>query len=94
VLGNKNFQIHKLIVAEMRMLRWMCGHTRPDKIRNVDIWEKVGVAPMDDRMREERLRWFGHVQRRSIDSPVRRCEMLALAGTARGRGDLRIIGVR
>ncbi|XP_075093167.1 uncharacterized protein LOC142177455 [Nicotiana tabacum] len=78
--------IQRMKVAEMRMLRWMCGHTRKDKIRNEDIREKVGVAPMEDKMREARLRWFGHIQRRNTDAPVRRCERLAVVGTRRGRG--------
>nr|XP_018634600.1 uncharacterized protein LOC108949236 [Nicotiana tomentosiformis] len=82
----KNSHTQKMKVAEMRMLRWMCGHTRLDKIRNVEFREKVGMAPMDDKMREARLRWFGHVRRRSIDAPVRGCETLALAGTRGGRG--------
>ncbi|XP_070002810.1 uncharacterized protein [Nicotiana sylvestris] len=82
----KNSHIQKMKVAEMRMLRWMCGHTRMDKIRNEDIREKVGVAPMEDKMREVRLRWFGHIQRRSTDAPVRRCERLAVVGMRRGRG--------
>lgn len=42
------------------MLRWTCGHTRSDKIRNEVIREKVGVASMADKM-DARLRWFGHV---------------------------------
>ncbi|XP_009614238.1 uncharacterized protein [Nicotiana tomentosiformis] len=57
----KKSHIQKMKVAEMRMLRWMYVHTKMDKIRNEDIGEKVGVAPMDDQMRETTLRWFGHV---------------------------------
>ncbi|PHT56784.1 T-complex protein 1 subunit zeta [Capsicum baccatum] len=37
-------------------------------------------------MREVRLSWFGHVKRRGMDAPVRRCERLALDGFRRGRG--------
>ncbi|XP_070012936.1 uncharacterized protein [Nicotiana sylvestris] len=70
-------------VAEMRMLRWMCGLTRMDKIRNGDIREKVGVAYMEDKMQEARLRWFGHIQKRSTDAPVRRCEWMAVVGMRR-----------
>ena len=33
----------------MRMLRWMCGKTRKDKVRNEHIEETVGVAPIEDR---------------------------------------------
>ncbi|XP_070003743.1 uncharacterized protein [Nicotiana sylvestris] len=82
----KNSHIQKMKVAKMRMLRWMCEHTKMDKIRNEVIREKVGVSPMNDKLREARLRWFGHVQRRSPDAPVRRCERLALVGMRRGRG--------
>ncbi|KAL6576845.1 hypothetical protein OROMI_011121 [Orobanche minor] len=59
-------------VAEMRMLRWMCGHTKKDRLRNEVIREKVRVASIEDKMMENRLRWFGHVRRRPVDAPVRR----------------------
>ncbi|XP_060182471.1 uncharacterized protein LOC132612165 [Lycium barbarum] len=80
--------VQKMKVAEMRMLRWMCGHTRSDRIRNEDIRDKVGVASMEDKMREARLRWFGHVKRRDTDAPVRRCERLAMDGFRRGGSGL------
>ncbi|XP_070020690.1 uncharacterized protein [Nicotiana sylvestris] len=74
-------------VARRIGVGWMkWRHTRMDKIRNDDIREKVHVAPIDDKMREARLRWFRHVQRRSPDAPVRRCKRLVVEGTRRGRG--------
>ena len=46
----------------MRMLRWMCGNTRRDKVRNEDIHTKIGVAYIEEKMRKNCLRWFGHVR--------------------------------
>jgi len=45
----------KMSVAEMCMLRWMCGNTRKDKVRNEDIRTKIGVASIEEKMRENRL---------------------------------------
>ncbi|KAL5141886.1 hypothetical protein HKD37_09G025150 [Glycine soja] len=77
---------NKVGVAEMRMLRWMCGKTRQDKIRNEAIRERVGVAPIVEKMVENRLRWFGHVERRPVDSVVRRVDQMEKRQTIRGRG--------
>ncbi|KAL4304934.1 hypothetical protein AHAS_Ahas16G0027900 [Arachis hypogaea] len=77
---------HKLSVAEMKMWRWMSGHTRLDKIRNEDIRERVGVAPIVEKMVKSRLRWFGHVRRRPIEHPVRRVDEMEDGQRAKGRG--------
>ncbi|VFQ86073.1 unnamed protein product [Cuscuta campestris] len=68
------------------MLRWMCGKTRLDRISNEVIRRQVGMAPVEDKLREARLRWFGHVRRRDADAPVRRWERIMVIGGSRGRG--------
>jgi len=68
--STKRQHIQQLSVAEMRMLRWCCGHTRRDRVRNEDIRDKVEVAPIEEKLIQHRLRWFGHVQRRP---PEARC---------------------
>ena len=77
--------VRKFEVAEMRMLRWMCGCTMLDKIPNRVYREKLGIAAIGDKLREGRLRWFGHVRRRSPTEPVRRVEGIQVEGK-RGRG--------
>ena len=66
----KRHHAQKMSVAEMRMFRWMCGNTRRDKVRNEDICTEIGVGSMEEKMRENRLRWFGHVRRKPTDAPV------------------------
>ncbi|KAK9071956.1 hypothetical protein SSX86_008387 [Deinandra increscens subsp. villosa] len=48
----KKAQARKLETAEMRMLRWMCGQTRLDRIRNEVIRGKLGVAHISLKIRE------------------------------------------
>ena len=53
------------------MLRWIYGHTRRDKVRNDDIRDRLGVTPIEEKLVQHWLRWFGHVQRRPPETPVR-----------------------
>lgn len=55
----------------------MCAYATRDKIRNDEIGEKMGVAPVVYKMLEVRLRWLEHVHRR--------CERLDVVGLRRGR---------
>src|SRR6187551_457448 len=82
----KRRHIQQLSVAEMRMLRWFCGHTRRDRIQNEDIRDRVGVAPIEEKLTQHRLRWFGHVQRRPPEAPVRSGVLQRANNVKRGRG--------
>jgi len=47
---------------------------------------KVGVASIEDKMRDARLHWFGHIRRRPTDAPVTRCERIECLEYRRNRG--------
>ncbi|VDO19197.1 unnamed protein product [Heligmosomoides polygyrus] len=64
-------QERQLHAAEMRMLRWACGWTRRDRVRNEDVRAVMNTAPIQLKMREQCLRWYGHVLRRPEDHPTR-----------------------
>ena len=64
----------------------MCGNTKRDNVRNEDICSKIDVALIEEKMRENRLRWFGHVRRRPADAPVRRVEFIKLGQVKRAQG--------
>ncbi|KAK3567165.1 hypothetical protein QTP86_011304 [Hemibagrus guttatus] len=60
-------QESELEVAELKMLRFSLGVTRLDRIRNEYIRGTAHVGCLGDKVREARLRWFGHVQRRETE---------------------------
>lgn len=80
-------QIHeqKLHTTEMRMLRWAGGVTLKDKVRNEYIRGTFKVAPVTEKLKESRLRWFGHVMRRPENHVVKKCLSMAAAKGGRGR---------
>jgi hypothetical protein len=73
-------------VTEMRMLRWMCGVTRMHTIRNVYIRGSLEVALVSDKMRSNRLAWYGHVMRRDESHIIKRVMTMNVDGhPSRGR---------
>ena len=76
------------------MVRWMCDYTKMDRIRNVVVRERIGVAPLEDKLRETRLRWFGYVKRKSVSASVRKCEAIHLSHCKRVRGRPKLSSVR
>ena len=74
----KKTQERKSEVEEMKMLRWMCGVTKMDKIRRED-------ENFLKKIQERRLQWYGHVKRRE-EKYVGRREMEMEVPGRRGRG--------
>jgi hypothetical protein len=54
----------------MCMLQWIYGNIRRDRVWNNDIRERLGVTPVEKKLMQHYLRWFGHIQQRSTEAPV------------------------
>jgi len=90
----KRREEERLERTKMRVLRWILGLTMKDKKRNDDIRRILGVACITNKVREARLRWFRHVQRREEEDCVRRILEADVRGQrSRGRQRKRWIDV-
>ena len=63
-VGVTKKQVEEMEIAEMKMLRFAMEVTRKDKIRIEYIRDIAKVERLGIKMREGRLRWYGHVMRR------------------------------
>ena len=82
----KRAQESKLEVAEMRMLRWMLGVTRRDKVRNSLIRGTAKVTEVTKKVQERRMQWFGHIKRPEEEYVSRRILDMEVEGRRqRGR---------
>ncbi|KAK3553497.1 hypothetical protein QTP70_004178 [Hemibagrus guttatus] len=79
-------QESELEVAELKMLRFSLGVTRLDRIRNEYIRGTAHVGRLGDKLREARLRWFRHVQRRESEYIGRRMFDMKLPGRRQREG--------
>ena len=84
---NKKQYIQKISVIEIRILKWMYGKIKLDKVRNEDIRRQVGIAAIDNKLRENHLRWFGYIGRRSKVHLLKEWRRLTLHKVKSLRGD-------
>ncbi|XP_064120903.1 uncharacterized protein LOC135225564 [Macrobrachium nipponense] len=74
----------------MRMLRWMSGVTKKDRVRNERIRGRVKVTDASKKVQEARLRWYGHLMRREEQHMAREVMDVEVDGTRRrGRSKTR-----
>ena len=87
-------QVKEMEVAEIKMLRLAMEVTRKDKIRNEFIRSTVMVERLGMKIREGRLRWYGHVMRRYQEYIGRKIMKMELPGKRkRGRPKRRFLDV-
>ena len=53
----------------MQMIRWMCGISMKD-MTNEELRRLVGDEPITTVIRSGRLRWYGHVMKKSDEDWV------------------------
>ena len=58
---------------EMQMIRWMRGVSLKDRRTSEELRRLVGVHPITTVFRSGRLRWYGHVIRKSDEDWVKKC---------------------
>ena len=75
----------RLDIAERMMVRYMCGVTLKDKKSSVELIQRLGIDCVSGVVRRNRLRWFGHVERKHDDDWVKACQRFEVVGE-RGRG--------
>ena len=87
-------QVKEMEVTEMKMLRFDMRLMRKDKIGNDYIRSTVKVEWLRMKMREGRLRWYGHVMRRDKEYVGRKMMEMELPGKRkRGRPKRRFLDV-
>ena len=87
-------QVKEMEVAEMKILRFVMVVTRKDKNINKYIRGKVKVERLEMKMREVKLRWYGHVMRRDKEYVGKKIIELELPGKRkRGRQKRRFLNL-
>lgn len=67
--------------AEMRMIRWMRGVRRADRLANEVLRREMDLENIVSVIRRQRLRWFGHIQRKRDTEWPKKVMELQVEGT-------------
>ena len=70
--------IQRLLRNERVMLRWMCKVKAEDGVSLHDMCPRLSLQPLEPRLRINRLRWCGHVER--SEDWIKRCTQIDVSG--------------
>ena len=80
----------RMHATEMKMLRWIQGKKRKDRIRNVKFRSDAMVKPITTYVTQKRLSLYGHVLRRDDTNVAKHVATMTVGGKRpRGRPKLR-----
>jgi hypothetical protein len=75
-----------IIIINLYMCTWMYVVSLRDRVLSEELRAWVEVESISDVCMRNRLRWFGHVERKGDDDWVKRCTRLEVVGKRpRGR---------
>ena len=78
-------QQRRLERVEMLMVRWMCVISLRERKTNDELQKMMGIEPVMDVVKRNRLRWLGHVLRKDESDWVRRVMEINVEGRGRPR---------
>ena len=64
----------------MRMVRWMLGVSLQEEIPSTELRARIGVEDITTVVRRGRLRWYGHVERKSEEDWVKKVMKMEVEG--------------
>lgn len=70
----------------MRMLRQIGENIQKDRVQNNVVCLKIGVVPIDEKIRKSYLRWFGYVQRKTTYAPIKKNGLIQVEEMKKERG--------
>jgi len=74
-----------LMVAEMRMVRWMYGMKLQDRVPSKELRERLGLDDIISVLQQNRLQLYGHVLQKEDNDCVKKCMEYEVEG-ARPKG--------
>ena len=67
------------------MIRWICGVSLKDERSSEELLKLLGIECIKQTMRNDRLRWLGHVERKGKDDWVKKCRGIKMGPSKYGR---------
>ena len=59
--------------ADKMMIGWMCNVSLKDGRSSNELRDRMGISDITEKLRRNRLRWFGHVTRMDVGNPASAC---------------------